>query len=98
MMLALILAASFSSMKPAPAPPSDLTKPPADAQKSADGLVSKQLEAGKSDQHPNMDDYVHVRYAVWKASDGSIVDYTRTEVPSFIGMSKLLPGMREMFE
>ena len=98
MMLALILAASFSSVKPAPAPPLDLKVPPADAQKSADGLISKQLEAGKSDQHPNADDYAHVRYAVWKASDGSIVDYTRTDVPTFVPMSKLLPGMREMFE
>jgi FKBP-type peptidyl-prolyl cis-trans isomerase len=98
MMLALIFAAAFSSVKPAPAPPPDLKTPPADAQKSADGLVSKQLEAGTSDQHPGADDYVHIRYAVWKASDGSVVDYTRSEVPTFVGMSKLLPGMREMFE
>jgi peptidylprolyl isomerase len=98
MMLALILAASFSSVKPAPAPPPDLKTPPADAQTSADGLVSKQIEAGKPDQHPSADDYVHIRYAVWKASDGSVVDYTRSEVPTFVGMAKLLPGMREMFE
>jgi len=98
MMLALILAASFSSVKPAPAAPPDLTAPPADAVKSADGLISKQLAAGTSDQHPGQTDYVHIRYAVWKASDGSVVDYTRTDVPTFVPIAKLLPGMREMFE
>jgi peptidylprolyl isomerase len=97
MMLALFFAAAVA-MKPAPAPPSDLTAPPADAQKSADGLVSKQLEAGTSADHPGAGDFVHIRYAVWKASDGSVVDYTRTEGTSFVEASKLLPGMREMFE
>jgi FKBP-type peptidyl-prolyl cis-trans isomerase len=98
MMLALIFAAAFSATKPAPAPPPDLKAPPTDAQKSADGLVWKQLEAGTPDGHPGAGDYIHFHYAVWKASDGSVVDYTRTEVPAFIDTAKLLPGMREMFE
>lgn len=97
MMIALVFAAAVT-MKPAPAPPPDLTAPPADAQKSADGLVSKQLEAGTSAEHPGKGDYLHIRYAVWKASDGSVVDYTRTEGTSFVEAAKLLPGMREMFE
>ncbi|HEV7485231.1 MAG TPA: FKBP-type peptidyl-prolyl cis-trans isomerase [Thermoanaerobaculia bacterium] len=80
-----------------PLPPPDLTTPPADAQKSADGLVSKVLEAGTAGEHPGDADFIHIRYAVWKASDGSVVDYTRTEIPTFVEMYKLLPGMREMF-
>jgi FKBP-type peptidyl-prolyl cis-trans isomerase len=97
MMLALVFAATVA-VKPAPAPPPDLTTPPADARKSADGLVSKQLQAGTSADHPGAGDFVHIRYAVWKASDGSVVDFTRTEGTSFVESAKLLPGMREMFE
>jgi len=80
-----------------PLPPPDLKTPPADAQKSADGLVSKVLEAGTAGEHPGDADFIHIRYAVWKASDGSVVDYTRTEIPTFVETYKLLPGMREMF-
>jgi peptidylprolyl isomerase len=80
-----------------PAPPADLKAPPADAVKQADGLVMKQLGPGTSDQHPTADDFVHIRYAVWKASNGSVVDYSHGTAPSFVQMSKLLPGMRDMF-
>jgi FKBP-type peptidyl-prolyl cis-trans isomerase len=95
MMLALIFAAVVTLTKPAP--PADLKAPPADAQKSADGLVSKQIETGTPGEHPGQGDFIHMRYAVWKASDGSVVDYTRGETQLFIEMAKLLPGMREMF-
>jgi FKBP-type peptidyl-prolyl cis-trans isomerase len=96
-MIAALLFAAAVSM-PKPAPPPDLKTPPADAQTSADGLVSKQLQAGTAGEHPRDVDFVHVRYSVWKGSDGSVVDYTRTETPTFVDISKLLPGMREMFE
>jgi peptidylprolyl isomerase len=94
-MIAALIFAAVTMTKPAPPP--DLKTPPADAQTSADGLVSKQLEAGAAGEHPGDGDFVHVRYAVWKASDGSVLDYTRTEIPTFVEMSKLLPGMRETF-
>src|SRR5438067_6407309 len=94
-MLTLILAATIAVTPPAPPP--DLKTPPADAQRSASGLVTKQLAAGTSAEHPGDADYVHLRYAVWKASDGSVVDYTRSGA-AFVQVSKLLPGMREMFE
>jgi peptidylprolyl isomerase len=93
-MIAALIFAAITMTKPAPPP--DLKTPPADAQTSADGLVSKQLEAGTAGEHPGDSDFVHVRYAVWKASDGSVLDYTRTDIPTFVEMSKLLPGMREM--
>jgi len=94
-MIAALLFAAVTMTKPAPPP--DLKTPPADAQTSADGLVSKVLEAGTAGEHPGDADFIHIRYAVWKASDGSVVDYTRTEIPTFVEMYKLLPGMREMF-
>ncbi|HEX7192923.1 MAG TPA: FKBP-type peptidyl-prolyl cis-trans isomerase [Thermoanaerobaculia bacterium] len=77
----------------APAPPDDLKTPP-----STEALPMKVLAPGNGSQHPTADDFVHVRYAVWKASNGSVVDYTRTTAPAFVQMSKLLPGMRQMFE
>jgi len=95
LLIALLFAAAATIAKPAP--PSDLTAPPADAQRAADGLITKQLAAGTSSEHPAANDYVHIHYAVWKGSDGSVVDFTRGGV-SFVEMSKLLPGMREMFE
>jgi peptidylprolyl isomerase len=94
-MIAALLFAAITMTKPAP--PADLKTPPADAQMRADGLVSKQLEAGTGGEHPGDSDFVHIHYAVWKASDGSVIDYTRTEIPTFVEMSKLLPGMRETF-
>lgn len=96
-MLAIILAAAIAAAPVKPAPPPDLTAPPTDAQKSDDGLISKQLAPGTSAEHPGANDFIHLRYAVWKASDGSVVDFTRGGMPAFVEMSKLLPGMREMF-
>jgi FKBP-type peptidyl-prolyl cis-trans isomerase len=95
MIAALFFAAAVNLTKPAPPP--NLNAPPADAQKSSDGLISKQLAAGTDGAPPAATDLIHIRYAVWKASDGSVIDYTRSEVPTFVDMSKLLPGMREMF-
>jgi peptidylprolyl isomerase len=97
MMLALFFAAATAVTLPKPAPPPDLNAPPVDAQKSADGLIWKQLQAGTSSEHPGADDYIHLRYSVWKASDGSVIDYMRIASPSFVELAKLLPGMREMF-
>ncbi len=97
MMLALVFASAVASTMTKPAPPPDLRTPPADAQTSADGLVSRQLAPGGSAEHPGAGDSVHVRYAVWKASDGSVVDFTRGETAAFVDTAKLLPGMREMF-
>jgi FKBP-type peptidyl-prolyl cis-trans isomerase len=94
-MIAALLFAAVTLTKPLPPP--DLKTPASDAQTSADGLVSKVLEAGAAGEHPGDPDFIHIRYAVWKASDGSVVDYTRTEIPTFVEMYKLLPGMREMF-
>jgi peptidylprolyl isomerase len=96
-MLAIILVAAIAAAPVKPLPPPDLNAPPADAQKSEDGLISKQLAAGTAGEHPGTSDFIHLRYAVWKASDGSVVDFTRNDLPTFIEMSKLLPGMREMF-
>jgi len=87
----LTLAAAFVK----PAPPADLTAPPADAQRATSGLITKQLAAGSGTEHPAATDYVHINYAIWK-SDGSVVDFTKPALPAFVQVSKLLPGMSEL--
>lgn len=91
--LLLVSSSMFAQTAPAPVAPEDLKTPP-----SAEALPMKVLASGTGSQHPTADDFVHVRYAVWKASNGTVIDYTRTSSPTFVQMSKLLPGMRQMFE
>jgi peptidylprolyl isomerase len=78
----------------APTPPADLTTPPADAQKSEDGLVVKQLAAGKGEVRPTADDLVRVRYTVWK-SDGSLVQRVPGTQSLVIAVPKMIPGWGE---
>src|SRR5438309_2115488 len=89
---ALLLVSSSLFAQTVPPPPEDLKTPP-----STEALPMKVLTPGTGSQHPTADDFVHVRYAVWKASTGSVVDYTRTSTAAFVQMSKMLPGMWQMF-
>ncbi len=101
--LLAILLAAFASVAIAappvpiekPAPPADLKTPPADAVKAASGLVTKVLAPGTGSDHPAATDYAHIHYAVWKASDGSVVDFTRGHLMAFVPLANLLPGMRD---
>jgi len=90
-----ILAVLLTTFIAKPAPPADLTAPPADAQHLENGLVVKVLTPATGTEHPAATDYVHLRYAVWKASDGSVVDYTKGD-STFVPLPNMLPGMREM--
>lgn len=92
--ISVLLAAAVAIVKPAP--PADLTAPPAGAQHLASGLVTNQLSAGSGTEHPAATDFVHVKYSIWKASDGSVVDSTKPALPAFVMTSKLLPGMSEL--
>jgi len=74
-----------------PAPPADLTNPPADAERGDEGLVTKQLVAGKGTEHPGAEDIVRVRYTVWK-SDGTLVQHLMPEQSLVIAVPKMIPG------
>lgn len=78
----------------APTAPADLSAPPADAQKFDDGLVVKQLAAGKGEVHPTDDDLVRVRYTVWK-SDGSLVQHVPGTQSAMLPVPKMIPGWGE---
>ncbi len=56
-----------------PETPSDVAAPPADAAKTASGLASKVLQAGKGDKHPAAADTVTVHYSGW-TTDGKLFD------------------------
>jgi FKBP-type peptidyl-prolyl cis-trans isomerase len=78
-----------------PAPPPDLHTPPADAVTAGSGLVTKVLAPGSGTAHPAATDFVHIRYAVWKASNEKLIDSSFNNLPTFVELSKLLTGMRE---
>jgi peptidylprolyl isomerase len=77
-----------------PQPPADLTTPPADAEKTATGLVTKQLAAGTGSEHPVDTDLVRVRYTAWK-SDGTLIQHLTGTQSLVIAVPKMVPGWGE---
>src|SRR5688572_7642391 len=90
-MIVLLLLLALSTDPPTPPP--DLTAPPADAQRSEDGLVTKRLAEGTGTAKPKDEDLVKVRYTVWKA-DGSLVQHVPAPRSAMIEVTKLVPGWR----
>lgn len=76
-----------------PAPPADLTTPPADAERSEDGLVSKKLADGTGTAHLAANSIASLRYTVWK-SDGTLVQHVPSGQTIMLGVEKMLPGWR----
>lgn len=77
------------------APPPDLTMPPADAAKSASGLISRVVRPGDSTEKPSPNDVVTVQYTGW-ANDGRMFDSTLTRnAPSTFPLSRAMAGWKE---
>jgi peptidylprolyl isomerase len=74
-----------------PAPPADLASPPADAERSENGLVTKVLSKGTGTERLADDGLARVRYTVWK-SDGTLVQHIPAPRSAVIEKSKMLPG------
>lgn len=85
-------AASDPKAIPAPA---DVATAPADAKKTASGLATKVLTAGKGTVHPKDTDKVSVHYTGW-TSDGKMFDSSvaRGEPTSF-GVTQVIAGWTE---
>jgi FKBP-type peptidyl-prolyl cis-trans isomerase len=74
-----------------PAPPADLTNPPAEAERSEDGLVTMKLADGTGTTRIAADGIAKVRYTVWK-SDGTLVQHVAAPKSVMLGVRKMLPG------
>jgi FKBP-type peptidyl-prolyl cis-trans isomerase len=76
-------------------PPPDVAGPPADAQKTASGLASKVLQAGKGDKRPGAEDMVTVHYTGW-TTDGKMFDSSHARSkPSTFGVNRVIKGWGE---
>jgi len=86
---------SFKEAPPAPTVPEDVAAVPADAEKTASGLASKVLQAGKGDQKPAAADTVKVHYSGW-TTDGEMFDssVTRGE-PAQFPLNGVIKGWTE---
>jgi peptidylprolyl isomerase len=97
LVIAAFAAASAQSQLSATAfaPPADLTAPPADATRSASGLISKVVRPGDTTEKPGTSDVVTVQYTGW-ASDGHMFDSSLTRpAPSMFPLNRAMAGWRE---
>ena len=75
--------------------PSDLDKPPANAKKTASGLVTNVLTKGTGKDHPTLQDKVVVNYSGW-TKDGKMFDSSiPRKAPASFGVSGVIPGWTE---
>jgi peptidylprolyl isomerase len=87
-------APAAAKVTPIPAP-ADVSAPPADAQKTASGLASKVLQAGKGDKKPGAEDMVTVHYTGW-TTDGKMFDSSVARgKPNTFGVNRVIKGWGE---
>jgi FKBP-type peptidyl-prolyl cis-trans isomerase len=94
----LFVVTAISAQTPPTSPipaPSDVAAPPADASKTASGLVTKVIAPGTGKGHPGKDEAVTVDYTGWTA-DGKMFDSSvaRGKPATFL-VSRILPGLGE---
>jgi len=74
-----------------PAPPADLTNPPADAERMENGLITKKLAEGTGKVKLTDEDIARVRVTVWK-SDGTLVQHVPPPQSMVLSVEKMIPG------
>ena len=93
--LALALSITARAEPTMPETPPDVKAAPADAQKSASGLASKVLQAGKGDQKPGPTDNVTVHYSGW-TTDGKLFDSSvKRGQPASFPLTRVIPCWTE---
>jgi peptidylprolyl isomerase len=93
--LSLAAVGTGAQTRAVPPAPSDVAAPPADAQKSPSGLVSKRLTPGTSAEKPEASDIVTVHYTGWSA-DGKMFDSSIPRGgPATFPLNRVLAGWRE---
>ncbi len=93
--LALALTLTARAETTMPETPSDVAAAPADAQKTASGLASKVLQAGKGDKKPAATDTVTVHYSGW-TTDGKLFDSSvKRGKPASFPLNGVIKGWTE---
>jgi FKBP-type peptidyl-prolyl cis-trans isomerase len=93
--LALALSITAHAEPAMPETPSDVKAPPADATKTASGLHSKVLSAGKGDKKPVGADTVTVHYSGW-TTDGKLFDSSvKRGQPTSFPLNGVIKGWTE---
>jgi FKBP-type peptidyl-prolyl cis-trans isomerase len=93
--LALALSTTVRAETVMPETPSDVAAPPADAAKTASGLASKVLQAGKGETHPAAADTVTVHYSGW-TTDGKLFDSSvKRGQPTSFPLNGVIKGWTE---
>ena len=76
-------------------PPPDVAAAPADAQRTADNLASKVLQAGTGTRHPRPNSEVTVHYTGW-TTDGRMFDSSVARgQPATFRLNEVIPGWTE---
>ncbi len=93
--LALALSTPARAETVMPETPSDVQAPPADAAKTASGLASKVLQAGKGEHKPAAADTVTVHYSGW-TTDGKLFDSSvKRGQPTSFPLNGVIKGWTE---
>ncbi len=93
--LALAITSTVRAESAMPETPSDVQAPPADAAKTASGLASKVLQAGKGDKNPAAADTVTVHYSGW-TTDGKLFDSSvKRGQPASFPLNGVIKGWTE---
>jgi peptidylprolyl isomerase len=92
--LCLLFALSIAAAVHKPEPPADLNNPPADAETTPEGLITKVLRSGTGDVRPTEEKILSMRYTVWR-SDGSLVVHVSEPRTVLLPLTNMLPGWRQ---
>ncbi len=94
-MLALAISTPILAETAMPETPSDVQAAPADSEKTASGLASKVLQAGKGDKKPAAADTVTVHYSGW-TTDGKLFDSSvKRGQPTSFPLNGVIKGWTE---
>lgn len=78
--------------------PSDVAAPPANADKSKNGVASEILKPGTGEARPTKDDVAIIQYSAW-TTDGKMFDSSVVRGrPSEMALKNMLPGLAEGIE
>ena len=80
-------------------PPIDLKTPPADAIKTASGLIYKKLQTNDAGQSPKRNDIVMINYTGWKPSTGETFYTNKSRgTPMPLNLATTAPGFTEAMQ